>query len=72
VGRGEIKGTFEVGRPAGHPAGTPLDTTVAINLGRLALPPGGRYVWPLTIDGRSEDSWSVAFSTRAAPASPGR
>jgi hypothetical protein len=62
----EIGGEFEVGRPAGIKPGTPIDLPLAINLGPLPLPPDGRYVWRLSIDGRSDGDWSLAFSTRPA------
>lgn len=48
----EIRGEFEVGRPAGIPRGTPIDQVMPINIGAgLALVPGGRYEWRLSIDG---------------------
>lgn len=62
----EIHGNLEVGRPAGLTPGTPLDSTTALNFAGLPIPPGGRYVWRLTIDGRSDENWEVAFSTRPA------
>jgi hypothetical protein len=62
----EITGEFELGRPAGLKPGTPLDLPLAINLGPLPLPPGGRFVWRLSIDGESDEDWQVAFSTRPA------
>lgn len=66
----EIQGEFEVGRPTGLMAGTPLDAVVAINLPPIPIPPGGRYVWRLSINGESKDEWYVAFSTRAARSTP--
>ena len=62
----EIRGDFEVGRPDGIPAGTPIDLPLAINLGPLPLAPGGRYTWRLTVDGETDESWVLGFSTRAA------
>jgi hypothetical protein len=64
----EVKGNLEVGRPAGLKPGTPLDSTLAINFGPLSIPPGGRYLWRLSIDGRTSEEWEVAFSTRPAAA----
>jgi hypothetical protein len=58
-----IEGDFEAGRPPGLKPGTPLDVAIAFNFAPLPLPPGGRYVWRLTIGGYDED-WQVAFSTR--------
>ncbi|HVE12261.1 MAG TPA: hypothetical protein VNI01_02595 [Elusimicrobiota bacterium] len=63
-----VSSDFEVGRPVGLPPGVPIDLPFAVNLGPLPLPPGGRFVWRLTIDGKSEDDWQAAFSTRAAAA----
>jgi hypothetical protein len=60
----ELHGNLEVGRPAGLTPGTPLDSVAAFNFGPIPLPPGGRYVWRLTIDDRTEENWQVAFSTR--------
>jgi len=62
----EIKGDFEVGRPPGVTPGTPLDAALAINLNPVPLAAGRRYVWRLSINGRSDDEWQVAFSTRPA------
>lgn len=64
-------GEFEVGRPPGLKPGTPLDFTAAINFGAVPLPPGGRYVWRLSIDGYVDKDWQVAFSTRPAVKTPG-
>ena len=60
----EVHGNLEVGRPVGLTPGTPLDSIAAINFGALPIPPGGRYLWRLTIDGRTDPNWEVAFSTR--------
>jgi Family of unknown function (DUF6941) len=59
-----IETQFEVGRAAGLPPGTPIDLSVALNFGPIPLAPGGRYEWRLTIDGRAEADWHLAFSTR--------
>ncbi len=48
----KFQGTFEVGRPPGLPAGTPLDFPVAVNLAPVELPPGAAYFWTISIDGR--------------------
>jgi hypothetical protein len=60
----QIGGDFEVGRPPGLPAGTPLDLPLAINIGPLPLTPASRYVWRLWVDGDTDEGWQVAFSTR--------
>jgi hypothetical protein len=58
-----IGGQFEVGRPPGLPKGTPIDLALAIN-SAIALPPGQRYVWKLSIDGTTHEDWGLAFSIR--------
>lgn len=63
----ELRGEFEVGRPPGVPVGTPLDTTLAVNIGPLPLEPGKRYVWKLSIDEQSQEDWNVGFNTRPRP-----
>ncbi len=65
-----ISGDFEVGRPAGLKAGTPIDVPVAFPIGPLPLKAGERFVWKLTIDGDTNDNWQVAFSTRPAQQNP--
>lgn len=63
-----IQGEFEVGRPAGVPRGTPLDSVLAINFGGgLPLPPGRRYEWRVEINDESREEWTVGFTTRPAP-----
>ena len=62
-----IESHFEVGRPPGLRPGTPIDLGLAIGVGPVALPPGGRYEWRLSIDGESESHWHAAFSTRPRP-----
>jgi hypothetical protein len=37
---------------------------LAINIGPLILPPGGRFEWRLMIDSETSDDWRLAFSTR--------
>jgi hypothetical protein len=66
----ELKSQFEVGRPAGLLPGTPLDVALAVNLASLPLRPGQRYVWRCTINGETDESWQVAFSTREQPPQP--
>jgi len=60
----EVTGEFEVGRPAGVTPGTAIDLSIAFNIGAMPLPPGGRYLWRCSIDGKSNDDWQVPFSTR--------
>lgn len=54
---------FEVGRPAGLKPGTPLDFPLALNSSPIPLP-AGRYEWRLSIDGKTDDRWRVAFTVR--------
>jgi hypothetical protein len=63
-----VEGQFETGRPAGLKPGTPLDVMLAVNVPPQPIPPGGRYEWRLSIDGRSDDDWRLTFSTRPAAA----
>ena len=62
----EVRGDFEVGRPAGLIPGTPLDAAIAINIGPLPLTPGRRFVWRVTINGHTTPEWEVGFTTRPA------
>lgn len=59
-----IEGTFEVGRPAGIPAGMAIDQAFAANLAPLVLPGGQMYEWRLEIDGHHEENWSAKFFVR--------
>lgn len=63
-----IEGKFETGRPPGVKPGTPLDFALAMNIQPLALEPGSRFEWRLTIDGRGDEDWTLPFSIR--PANP--
>jgi hypothetical protein len=60
----EIPADFEVGRPAGVLAGSPIDMPVVVNIGPMPLAGGRRFVWRLFIDGRSDPDWEVGFATR--------
>jgi hypothetical protein len=67
----QIQGRFEVGRPAGLPAGTPLDAVLALTMGPIPLEGGQRYTWKLSIDGESREDWHVAFMVRKGQPQPG-
>lgn len=59
------EGDFEVGRPPGLKPGTPVAIPLAFGFpSPPPLPPGGRYVWQLTIDGKTDEDWRLTFSTR--------
>lgn len=61
----EVRGDFQVGRPSSDvPEGSPVDLPLAVNFGPIPLPPGGRYIWRMSIDGNTEADWRLAFSTR--------
>jgi hypothetical protein len=60
----EIRGDFEVAQPEQLPQGMPIDVNLAMNIGPLPLPPGGRFSWQLTVDGESDPGWQAAFTTR--------
>jgi hypothetical protein len=62
-----LEGDVEVGRPPGVTPGTGLGVPLAINLGPLPLPPGGRYEWRFMIGDQKDENWRLPFSTRPAP-----
>lgn len=62
-----VGGEFQVGRPPGLAEGTPIDLPLAIGVGPLALPPGSRCVWQLSIDRVSKPDWRLAFDVRPLP-----
>jgi hypothetical protein len=62
-----IENEVEVGRPPGLTPGTPIDVSLAINLGPLPLRPSGRYEWRLSIGEESDEDWRLPFSVRPAP-----
>jgi hypothetical protein len=66
----DLSTPFEVGRPAGLRAGTPLDFSLAINLAPFPLPAGRVFVLRCFINDRTEEHWQVRFSTRPAPLPP--
>lgn len=59
-----IEGQLEVGRPPGHPAGTPFNVPMAINLPPLPLTPDRRYFWVVYIDDQTEPHWKAGFNVR--------
>lgn len=62
----QITGAFEAGRPVGIRPGTPIDSALAVNFGPLPLEGGHRYQWRLSIDGETNEDWTIGFSTRPA------
>jgi len=65
-----LQGAFEVGRPPGLTPGTPIGAALAISLGPIPPPPGGRYEWRLTIGTESREDWRLPFGVRAAEQLP--
>src|SRR5207245_6209027 len=63
----EIPADFEVGRPAGEHAGSPIDKPLVINIGPMPLAHGRRFVWRLFIDGRSKRDRRVSYTTPTPP-----
>ena len=59
-----IEGEFEVGRPPGITPGSPLNIPMALNVGPIQLPHNDRFVIRCSINGKSNDDWTIAFSTR--------
>jgi hypothetical protein len=66
-----IEGEFEVGRPTGLKAGTPIDFPLAVNIAPIEFEEDRRYEWRLTIDGKGQPDWYVAFTTRPKTGAPG-
>jgi hypothetical protein len=64
-----IESAFEVGRPPGLKAGTPLDGAFVANFAGLPLEPASRFEWRLSINGQSREEWTLPFATRPATAS---
>ncbi len=62
-----VEGAFEVGRPAGLARGTDIPVSLAIPIPGMLLPPGQRYYWELTLDGRTHEDWTLHFATRPQP-----
>jgi hypothetical protein len=61
-----VDGVFEAGRPPGLPPGSSLTVPFAINVLPLALQPGRRYEWRVSVDGDTRDHWRLPFNTRPA------
>lgn len=66
-----VESNFEVGRPPGVKPGTPLDLALALNFAPIPLAPGAGFVWRLSINGETEESWSLPFTTRPLQAAAG-
>jgi hypothetical protein len=62
----EVRGDFEVGRPAGLPQGASLDLPLAVSVPPLQLKPDGRFVWRLVVDGEADENLTVSFTTTSA------
>jgi len=62
----QVTGDFEAGRPPVIKPGTPIDSALAVNFGPLPLEEGRRYQWRLSIDGDTDEDWTLGFSTRRA------
>ncbi len=57
---------FQVQTKVDVKPGVPLDAPLAFTLGPLPLAPGSRFEWRLTIDGHTDEDWTLPFSTRPA------
>ncbi|HXU89008.1 MAG TPA: hypothetical protein VFQ62_09155 [Methylomirabilota bacterium] len=66
----QIGAEFEVGRPAGHRPGRPLNIPLGINLGPLPLAADRHFEWRCYIDDETNDDWRMEFSTRPAARQP--
>ena len=58
------EGSFEVGRPAGLPAGSDIDFAFVVTIPPFPVA-AGRYSWRLTIDEESREDWVRPFQVRA-------
>jgi hypothetical protein len=76
VGRDAVGGAQEIGFAGEFTTALEQDApedvaarmSVAINIGPgLALSPGQRFEWRVTIDGKHDPSWVADFRTRPAP-----
>jgi hypothetical protein len=56
-----MQSSFEVGRPAGHPAGMPLRFMQAINFHMLPMQASQKYRWELRVDGETI-AWASFFT----------
>ncbi len=59
----KVEGEIEVGRPPGHPPGESISAPIAAGVGALPLAPGA-YEWRLTVDGESDENWTLPFVVR--------
>jgi hypothetical protein len=64
-----IEGQHEAGRPPGLKPGTPLDGAFAVNFAGMPLPPGCRLEFRLSINGETDEDWTLPFTTRPEAAS---
>jgi hypothetical protein len=62
----QVTADFEAGRPPGIKPGTPIDSALAVNFGPLPLEAGRRYQWRLSINGETDEDWTLGFSMRRA------
>ena len=53
----EFQAMLEVGRPEAVKPGTPIDSSLAVNVQPMPLPPG-RYTWRLTVD---DEAFTTSF-----------
>lgn len=60
----QLDGSFD---PAVKP-GTPLDAPFAINYPPVALAPGSRFEWRLSVNGHMDEDWTLPFTTRSIEA----
>ena len=63
TGTVRAEGRFEVGRPAGLPAGSDIDFAFVVNIPPFRVKPG-RYAWQLSIDDEAGEDWVRPFQVR--------
>lgn len=63
-----IDADFELGRPAGLPAGSPLTMSMALGVAPgIPLTPGERYRWRVTTPTEPDEDFGVSFFVRPQP-----
>lgn len=59
-----IEASLQAQGPFDVKPGTPLDAVFAINYGAIPLGPGARYERRLSVNGDTDEDWTLPFTTR--------
>lgn len=61
----EIEGKISLETKPGVPDDSPASAPFVVNIGPgLPLEPGHRYTWKVSVDEKTDESWSTSFMTR--------